>query len=70
MCAGWAGEGLAASTIHNSVMPLRAIFRLEISEGRLAVNPTTGLQLPAVRPTRDRVADPQEAVKLVAGLCP
>jgi integrase len=62
------GEGLAASTIHNSIMPLRAIFRLEIAEGRLAVNPTTGLQLPAVRPTRDRVADPEEAVRLVAAL--
>jgi integrase len=32
------------------------------------VNPTTGLQLPAVRGGRDRIADPDEAAKLIAAL--
>src|SRR3954447_16952763 len=31
----------------------------------VSVNPTTGLQLPAVRGRRDRVAAPQEAAKLL-----
>jgi integrase len=62
------GEGLAASTIHNALMPLRAIFRREVAQGRLAVNPTSGLQLPAVRGTRDRIADPEEASALILAL--
>jgi integrase len=62
------GEGHAASTIHNTLMPLRAIFRREVAQGRLAVNPTSGLQLPAVRGTRDRIASPEEAAGLVSAL--
>jgi integrase len=62
------GEGLAASTIHNALMPVRAIFRREVAQGRIAVNPTSGLQLPAVRGTRDRIAGPEEAAALLAAL--
>jgi integrase len=64
------GEGLAASTIHNALMPVRAIFRREVAQGRIAVNPTSGLQLPAVRSTRDRIADPEEAAALLVALQP
>lgn len=62
------GEGHAASTVHNSLIPLRAIFRREVAQGRLAVNPTSGIHLPAVRSTRDRIADPEEAAALVDAL--
>jgi|SRR5579862_4282098 len=61
-------EGLDASTIRNQLMPLRAIYRRAVSRGDVVVNPTTGLELPAVRGVRDRVASPAEAGKLIAAL--
>jgi integrase len=61
-------KGLDPSTVRNSLMPLRAIFRRAVSRGELAVNPTTGLELPAVRGRRDRVASPAEAAELLAVL--
>jgi integrase len=56
------------STIRNTLMPLRAIFRRAVARGDVAVNPTSGLELPAVRGRRDRVASPEEASKLVEAL--
>ena len=41
-----------------------------MSRGRLALNPTTGLELPAVRGGRDRIADPVEAARLLAAVPP
>jgi integrase len=61
-------EGLDPSTIRNQVMPLRAIYRRALSRGEVAVNPTTGLELPAVRGKRDRIASPDEAVALISAL--
>jgi integrase len=61
-------EGQHPSTIRNSLMPLRAIFRRTIARGDLAINPTRGLELPAVRGTRDRIAAPEEAAALLAAL--
>ena len=57
--------GLHASTIRNTLNPLRLIYRQAMLYGEVAVNPTTGLQLPAVRGTRDRVAAPEEAARLL-----
>lgn len=62
------GDGLGASTIRNALLPLRAIFRQAISMDEVAVNPTTGVQLPAVRGKRDRIAAPDEAQKLIDAL--
>ena len=62
------GEGHAASTIQMTFMPVRAIFRREVSRGRIMVNPTTGLELPAVRGGRERIADPTEAAMLLEAL--
>lgn len=39
-----------------------------LSRGELAVNPTPGLEMPAVRGGRDRIADPTEAVALLEAL--
>jgi len=63
-------EGLDPSTIRNALMPLRAIYRRALSRGDIAVNPTTGIELPAVRGRRDRVADPTEARALLDALAP
>jgi integrase len=56
------------STIRNTLLPLRAIFRRALTRGGIAVNPTTGLELPAVRGRRDRIATPEEAVALLGAL--
>jgi site-specific recombinase XerC len=54
------GDGTDASTIWNALMPLRAIFRRAVARGDVAVNPASGLELPAVRGRRDRIASPEE----------
>jgi integrase len=61
-------RGLDPSTIRNALMPLRAIYRRALSRGDVAVNPTTGLELPAVRGRRERIASPDEAAALLAAL--
>ncbi len=69
-----ADEILAAgrdpSTIRNAVMPLRVIYRRALEDGDVAVNPCTGLRLPAARGKRERIASPTEAAALVAALGP
>lgn len=61
-------DGLDASTVRNTLMPLRAIFRRTLARGDVAVNPTTGLELPAVEGSRERIASPAEAGALLAAL--
>jgi integrase len=56
------------STVRNAVMPLRAIYRRALVRGVVEVNPTDGLALPAVEGTRDRVASPDEAQRLIDAL--
>jgi site-specific recombinase XerC len=58
-------DGKDASTVRNTLMPLRAIFRRAVSRSELAVNPTAGLELPAVTGRRDRIASVAEGVALV-----
>jgi integrase len=59
------GDGHAASTIQATIIPIRAIFRREVALGRIQVNPTSGLQVPAIRGGRDRIASPEEAAELL-----
>jgi integrase len=56
-----AAEGRDASTVRNALMPLRVICRRALSRDEININPTTGLELPAVRGRRDRVLAPAEA---------
>jgi integrase len=63
-------EGLDPSTVRNHLMPLRAIYRRALNRGEIALHPTAGLELPAARGRRDRVADPEEARQLIAALPP
>jgi integrase len=62
------GQPLDASTIRNALNPVRVIYRRALLLGRASVNPTAGLQLPAVRGRRDRIAEPAEATALIAAL--
>jgi len=62
------GQGLAASTITNLLDPLRVIFRRAIEDDEIAVDPTDGLRLPAVRGRRDRIESPERAHELLAAL--
>jgi integrase len=66
--AGLMGEGLGASSVRNTINPVRAIYRQALAFGEVTVNPTAGLQLPAVRGRRDRIATPAEATRLLAAL--
>jgi integrase len=61
-------EGVDASTIRNTFLPLRAVYRRALSRGDVTVNPTAGLILPAVRGRRDRIASAAEAAALIAAL--
>lgn len=58
----WLAEGLDPSNA------ARAIYRNAIANEQVAVNPTTGLQLPAVRGRRERAASPSEAAALINAL--
>jgi integrase len=64
----WQAEGLSASAIRNTIVPLRVIYRRALARGIVAVNPTAGVELPAVRGTRDRIASPDEAAQLLDAL--
>jgi integrase len=44
------------------------VYRRAFARGDVAVNPTAGLELPAVRGKRDRIASPNEAAALLAAL--
>jgi integrase len=63
---GLLAAGFSPSTIQVALLPMRAIFRRAIARGELAVNPCTGLELPAVRGRRERYASPEEAEALIA----
>jgi integrase len=63
-----ASQGLSASSVRNTILPLRAIYRRAHNRGEIAVNPTLKLVLPAVRGRRDRIAPPTEANKLLDAL--
>ena len=60
--------GAKASTVRNVLLPLRVICRRAKARGEIPTNPTQGLELPAVRGRRDRVATPSEAAALLAAL--
>ena len=61
-------EGLAASTIHNKIDPLRVLYRRALHRDEVSADPTHGLELPANRGHRDRIASPKDAAALLAAL--
>ena len=72
LVARWHEGGLSASSIRNTVNAIRAIYRDAdlLAQGSIAINPTLGLRLPAVRGKRDRIAPPDEALRLLQALPP
>ena len=61
-------DGAHASTISNTILPLKAIYRRACSRGEVAVNPTSGLEMPAIRGKRDRIVTPEHAATLLQAL--
>ena len=61
-------EGLAPSTIHNKIDPLRVLYRRAIRDDLVGVDPTHGLELPANRGRRDRIESPERAGVLLTAL--
>jgi integrase len=49
-------------------MPLRVIYRRALNRDEVTVNPTLGLELPAVRGKRERTAEPEEMARLLDAL--
>lgn len=62
------GSGLAPATVQSSVIPLKAIMRRLVEQGKVERNPTEGLRLPAVRSRRERIATAVEAKALIAAV--
>lgn len=62
-------DGHDPSTIRNTLIPLRALYRRALARAEVAVNPVTGVELPSVRGRRDRVASPAEAAALIDAVC-
>jgi integrase len=60
------GRGLKASTIRNTLDPLRALYRHAIKRKLVSLNPTKELDVPAADGKRDRIADAKEATELLA----
>lgn len=63
-------NGAAPATVMTTMLPLRAIYRRAHARGIVADNPTRGIETPAVRSRRDRIASPREAEGLLAALEP
>jgi len=61
-------QDLNPSTIGTTLNLLRNIYRRAVGRNEVAVNPTTGLEMPAVRGGRDRIASPDEGARLLAAL--
>jgi len=62
----WLAKNLDPSTIRNTLMPLRAMYRRALTRGEVSLNPTNGIELPAVRGRRERIATPEQATVLIA----
>lgn len=63
-------RGRQPSTVRNAIMPLRVLYRHAIRREIVSLNPTAGLELPALGGRRDRIASPAEAEALLAPLTP
>jgi integrase len=59
------GWGLDPSSIRNTMNALRPVFRRAVNRNELIVNPTRGLEIPAPKGKRLRIADPVEAAALI-----
>lgn len=65
-----AGEGLAGSSIKNTLDPMRVIYRRAQSREIVSNDPCSKLEIPADETKRDRIASPEEAEALIGALPP
>jgi integrase len=61
-------DGWQASTIVVTIASLRVVYKRALTRGEVAVNPVVGVQMPAVRGGRSRIATPLECAELLAAL--
>lgn len=61
-------DGVSPSRIHNTINPVRAIYRRALDLGDVSISPCDGLSLPAEPKGRDRIATPAEAARLLDAL--
>ena len=63
-------SGLSASAVQGTLLPLRAMYGRACghSSSGITVNPTSRLEMPAVRGGRDRIAPPDECTGLLEAL--
>ena len=61
-------DGLNASTVLCSILPLKAIYRRAVARGEVPINPTSGLEMPAIRGKRDRIVSPEQGASLLDAL--
>jgi integrase len=61
-------EGWNASTVVVTIASLQVVYKRALVRGEIAVNPAMGLQMPAVRGGRIRIATPKECAELLAAL--
>lgn len=61
-------EGLASSTIRNTIKPFQAIYRHAVRRELVSVNPTREVDLPVARGRRERIATASEATRLLVAL--
>jgi integrase len=61
-------RGMSAAGVQGTLLPVRALYRRALARDELAVNPCSGLQLPAVRSRRERYVAPEEAEALIAAV--
>jgi integrase len=64
----WRLDGLSPSTVRNMLLPLRGIYRRAVNRDGLPINPTRGIELPAVRGGRDRIVNPGDAARMIVAL--
>ncbi len=58
-------DGTAPTSVQGAVLPLRAMYRRALARGEVSINPTIGLEMPAIRSGRDRIVSPAAAARLL-----
>jgi integrase len=61
-------QGFSASSIHNALAPLRAVYRRAVQREVVAESPLRALVLPRAEGGRERIATAQEAAELIEAL--
>jgi integrase len=61
-------SGLSASAVRCAILPLRTMYRRAVSRGEITTNPTSGIELPAIRSREKQIVSPERAHELIAAL--